>query len=340
MYLIRILLNQLNKIEQLCFMSNLHFLVVLFLAVSVQAQEPVKRIAFGSCGHQLGEQFIWNNVVDADPDLWIWLGDNIYGDTEDMDILRAKYLKLGDNQNYQLLKQHCPIIATWDDHDYGVNDGGKEYPKRKESQQVFLEFFEEPANSPRWNQEGIYTSYLYGEGENTVKVILLDVRYHRDARGTDGDVLGEEQWKWLEQEFSNSTAKVVLIGTGYQFISEQHPFESWAHFPTERERMLNLIKETGVKGAIFLSGDRHFAELSKLEAEELPYPIYDFTSSGLTHANFVMFERNKHRVARCVKRNFGTIEFDWNENTVTLNAHKLSGKIVFSQKVGFSDLGW
>lgn len=322
-------------------MSKLHFLlIVLLLPATAFSQEPINRIAFGSCGHQLGEQFIWNNVVDADPDMWIWLGDNIYGDTEDMNILRAKYLKLGDNQNYQLLKEHCPIIATWDDHDYGVNDGGKEYPMRKESQQVFLEFFEEPANSPRWKQEGIYTSYVYGEGENTVKVILLDARYHRDKRHTDGDVLGQAQWKWLEDELKKSTSKVVLIGTGYQFVSDQHPFETWGHFPSERERMLNLIKSTGVKGVIFLSGDRHFAELSKLDRADLHYPIYDFTSSGLTHANNIMIEKNPHKVARYLRRNFGIIEFDWMNDCVVLQARKLSGKVAFQQKIQLAEIGW
>lgn len=333
-------MSQLNKLVQLCFMSKLHFLLTSLIPLLSAAQDSVDRIAFGSCGHQLGEQFIWNNVVDAEPDLWIWLGDNIYGDTEDMAVLRKKYQQLGDNQNYQYLKENVPVIATWDDHDYGVNDGGKEYPMRKESQQVFLEFFEEPANSPRWNQEGIFTSYNYGSGDGSVKVILLDCRYHRDKRETDGDVLGEEQWKWLETEFRNSSAKVVLVGTGYQFISDQHPFETWGHFPSERQRMLKLIKETGVKGVIFLSGDRHFAELSKLEKEELPYPIYDFTSSGLTHANNIMIERNPHKVVRYLRRNFGVIEFDWKNQKVKLQARKLSGKIVFEEVVGFDELGW
>lgn len=322
-------------------MSKLHFLLVLIIAqFSAFAQEPISRIAFGSCGHQLGEQFIWNNVVDTKPDLWIWLGDNIYGDTEDMDVLRRKYQQLGDNQNYQYLKENVPVIATWDDHDFGVNDGGKEYPMRKESQQVFLEFFEEPSSNARWQREGIYTSYDYGSGENMLKVILLDGRYHRDKRGTDGDVLGEEQWKWLETEFKNSTAKVVLIGTGYQFVSDKHPFETWGHFPSERERMLKLIQETGVKGVIFLSGDRHFAELSKLERDDLAYPIYDFTSSGLTHANNIMIEKNPHKVARYLRRNFGTIEFDWKNSSVKLKAHKLSGKLAFEEVIPFNRLGW
>lgn len=322
-------------------MKQVGLLFLLLCALGVNAQKPIERIAFGSCGHQKGEQFIWNSVVAMNPELWIWLGDNIYGDTEDMDVLRRKYQQLGDNYNYQLLKEKCPVIATWDDHDYGVNDGGKEYPKRKGSQQAFLEFFEEPVNSPRWSQEGVYTSYTYGPVDSSVKVILLDCRYHRDEPDTDGDVLGESQWTWLENEFKKSKAKVVLVGSSFQFVSEQHPFESWGHFPTARERMLQLIKSTGVKGVVFLSGDRHFSELSKLEREDLPYPVYDFMSSGLTHS-IIAFEKNKHRVKgkRRFSRNFGMILLDWENQTVTLQHRKLNQKIGFEHAIPFSELGW
>jgi len=323
-------------------MKKILIAVTLFLNFNgLLAQQPIERIAFGSCGHQIGEQFIWNSVIAMNPELWIWLGDNIYGDTEDMDVLRRKYQQLGDNYNYQLLKEKCPVIATWDDHDYGVNDGGKEYPMKAKSQKVFLEFFEEPTNSLRWKQEGVYTSYDYGAGDRQVKVVLLDTRYHRDEPDTDGDVLGEAQWTWLENEFRSSEAKVVIVGSSVQFVSEQHAFETWGHFPSARERMLKLIKETGVKGVVFISGDRHFAEISKLEREDLPYPIYDYLSSGLTHSVMV-FDRNKHRMKgkRRFSRNFGLILFDWENQKVTLQNRRLNQKVSFEHTIPFSELGW
>jgi alkaline phosphatase D len=317
-------------------------LFVLWFSIQLLAQKPIERIAFGSCGHQMGEQFIWNSVIAMNPELWIWLGDNIYADTEDMNVMRRKYQQLGDNYNYQLLKSTCPIIATWDDHDFGVDDGGKNYAKRAESQQVFLEFFGEPAGGARWKQEGVYSSQVYGPKDRQVKVILLDQRYHRDDPDTDGDVLGEVQWKWLETEFRNSEAKVVLVGASYQFVSDQHPFENWGHFPSARERMLKLIKDTGVKGVIFISGDRHFAEISKLQREDLPYPIHDYMSSGLTHANVFMIEKNPHRMRgkSCYQRNFGMILFDWEKNSVTLQNRKLNQKVSFELTIPFTELGW
>jgi len=319
----------------------LSFLFVSHFLISGYAQQPIERIAFGSCGHQIGEQFFWNSVIAQNPELWIWLGDNIYADTKDMGVMRSKYQKLNDNYNYQLLKKKCPIIATWDDHDYGVNDGGKEYSAKAESQKVFLEFFEEPKNSNRWKQLGIYTSYLYGSTEKQVKIVLLDARYHRDKPNTDGDVLGKEQWRWLETEFKNSEAKLVVVGSSFQFVSDKHPFETWGHFPSARQRMLQLIKSTGVKGVIFISGDRHFAEISKLEQENLPYPIYDFMASGLTHSIAVV-EKNPYRVKgkRAFRRNFGMIQLNWENESVTLESRKINGKLKFEHTILFTELGW
>jgi alkaline phosphatase D len=123
---------------------------------------PLTTIAFGSCNREDKEQPLWRVIVGNRPQLWIWLGDNVYGDTEDMDTLQAKYYRQRSNPGYQLLAVSAPIIGIWDDHDYGVNDGGKEYPKKKQSQQLMLDFLGEPKNSPRRKQAGAYASYTYG----------------------------------------------------------------------------------------------------------------------------------------------------------------------------------
>jgi alkaline phosphatase D len=106
--------------------------------------------------------------------------------------------------------------------------------------------------------------------------------------------------------------------------------------------MLKLIKDTGVKGVIFISGDRHFAEISKLQREDLPYPIHDYMSSGLTHANVFMIEKNPHRMRgkSCYQRNFGMILFDWEKNAVTLQNRKLNQKVSFELTIPFTELGW
>lgn len=280
----------------------------------------VTRIAFGSCSKESTYQPILYKIADKQPDMFIYLGDNIYGDTEDMEVLRGKYALLSCSKEFQYLTASQPVFATWDDHDYGVNDGGSEYPKKVESKQIFLEFWKEPVTSSRWIHEGIYTSYLFGDTAKRVQLILLDNRTFRSPikNGVGGFVanydanatmLGAEQWQWLEQELLKP-AKIRIIGSSTQFCTEHNFWEAWANYPLEQEKMFELIRTTQANGVVFISGDVHYAELSKHDEPNL-YPIYDVTSSGLTQLELSP-AANQYRVGSAfAQRNFGMIEINW-----------------------------
>lgn len=290
-------------------------------------QQPVSVIAFGSCSDQKRPQPLWDDILAQKPNVWIWLGDNIYGDSENLDTLRNKYARQKSNPVYTQLRQSTSVIGVWDDHDYGVNDGGKEYPRRRESQQLMLDFFDVPANSPRRTQEGAYSVHTYGPKGQRVKVILLDGRYFRDPLRKEGrnnvpdptgDILGETQWKWLETQLTNSDAEVHIIGCGIQFIADEHPYEKWANFPTARQRLFDLLGKTKPKGAILISGDRHIAEVAKVSIPGLGYDLYDITSSGLTHVSKPHVEPNRHRVGEMVaKLNYGHITVNWGQKPLS-----------------------
>ena len=157
-------------------------LTVLFLTSALRAgdreETVLSRIAFGSCAKQDQPQPIWDAIVESDPDVFLFIGDNIYGDSEEMDVLRGKWQQLGRVAGYQRLKATCPILATWDDHDYGKNDAGSEYAMKVESQKLFLDFFDEPADSPRRQRPGVYHSYRFGPDGRRVQVILLRSEEH------------------------------------------------------------------------------------------------------------------------------------------------------------------
>jgi alkaline phosphatase D len=328
--------------------------LVALTALSAQpAADALQRIAFGSCAKESRPQPIWDAILALRPQLYLGLGDNIYGDTEDMDLLRAKWQKLAEIPGFKRLRQQCRVLMTWDDHDYGVNDGGAEYPKRRESQQVFLDFLGEPSDSPRRQQEGIYTSALFGPPHQRVQVILLDTRYHRsplkskaERKPNEGPyepnpdpnatVLGEAQWQWLEAQLK-VPARLRLIGTSIQFVAEDHGWEKWANFPYERQRFIDLLKRTRAEGVVFLSGDRHLAEISMMDAG-LTYPLYDVTASGLTEAArvFRRLEVNRHRVATMNWGNhFGFITIDWHRDPplVSLQIRDEDGDIRLQQKL-------
>lgn len=319
-------------------MKNCFFLLLLLWAcdspqkMSKTTVSPKKNngtfstIAFGSCNDQNRDQKMWAEVIATQPDLWIWLGDNIYGDTENMKVMAAKYEKQKSQPDYQRLLKLCPVIGIWDDHDYGVNDGGKEYPKREESKKLMLDFLDAPADAEaRRPGRAAYSSHTYGQGDQKVKVILLDARYFRDALEKNttsrqvykpnmtGDVLGEAQWQWLETELSDSDAKVHIIGCGIQIIPEEHNWEKWANFPQARERFFKLLAKLQPAQPLLISGDRHIAELSKWQISETDYLVYELTASGITHSwSRKHPERNKYRVGDLIiERNFGLIKLDW-----------------------------
>jgi alkaline phosphatase D len=324
-------------------------------ASAAPGERPLRRIAFGSCARQTEPQPIWDRIVGTRPELFLFIGDNIYADTEDMAVMRAKYQQLGALPGYRRLLRTCPVLATWDDHDYGVNDAGAEYPKRVESQQVFLEFFKEPADSPRRKRPGVYDARVFGPPGKRVQVILLDTRYFRSrlkrqdgssspyVANTDPEatMLGDAQWRWLEAQL-RAPAEVRIIASSIQVVPEDHGSEKWMNLPRERERLFRLIKETGAGGVLFISGDRHLAELSMMDGG-VGYPLYDLTSSGLNAGSksWRRYEVNRHRVGTMNwGDNFGMIEIDWEREDpqIRLQVRDVDGDIAIQRKIHLSTL--
>jgi len=307
-------------------------------------------IAFGSCNDEELQQPMWKYINENQPALWIWLGDIIYGDTDDKAELKRQYELLNGIEGYQQLKTICPIIGTWDDHDYGLNNGGKEWHAKEESQEIFLDFMGAKSTDPRREKEGVYSSYSMKEGGKEIKVILLDCRYFRDSSVTGankryiknetGTILGETQWQWLENELTNSSAQVHIIGSGIQVIPEEHRFEKWANFPNERQRLFNLLSKTKPANPIIISGDRHIAEISKIELDGLSQPLYEVTSSGMTHSFeriTQIGEKNQHRVNNHLsgQKNFGLFFIDWKDESVEIRAEVrgLRNEVIFKEKL-------
>ncbi|XP_058743211.1 uncharacterized protein LOC131616014 isoform X3 [Vicia villosa] len=261
--------------------------------------------------------------------------------------MEAKYQKAKSNPGYARVKERAEVIGTWDDHDYGLNDAGKEFHKKKTNQKLFLDFFDEPQDSPRRKQAGVYASYTYGPMGKDVKVVLLDTRYHRDPVGSDGTILGDSQWSWLERELKGPPTAITIIGSSIQVISNLSAtlqplvaMESWGRFPKERDRLFKLIADSKRGGVLFISGDVHFGEITRYDCAS-DYPLFDLTSSGLTQSVEEVVPRFLRPVVRffawltpstmrvkgpnckyksCVygQPNFGTIEINWDSHPVNV----------------------
>lgn len=317
-------------------MKYLSLLIILgFSTAHAQKSLPlVSKIAFGSCAEESRPQPVLNLVVKHRPDLFVYLGDNIYADTYDTAILKSKYDSLAAKKEFRNLKTNTRILATWDDHDYGANDIGKYYAYKTQSKKLFLDFFQEPVNSERRKHEGIYTSYMFEGIGRKLQIILLDGRSFRNDlrpyRGelskdpqffytldyypyevSDSTLLGEEQWKWLEGELKKP-ADLRIIGSGSQFGISFNGYEAWANFPHEQKRFLDLVKKTKASGVMFITGDVHYGEVSKLVEKDM-YPIYDVTASGIT-STWHFATPNQNRIEGPVMDNhFGLITIDWKQ---------------------------
>ena len=270
-------------------------------------------IAFGSCNHQWEEQPIWNEVSKSKPDLWIWLGDIIYSDTEDMKKMKADYDMQASQIDYANFANNTDIYGIWDDHDYGINNGGKEFPKKDSSKMLLFDFLNLDITDSLHAHEGAYQSHIIKRGELDVKILLLDVRYFRDTPSVrNSSILGAKQWRWLINEFQQNNADIHIIGSGTQVLPEEHRFEKWANFGSDRTRLLQILDLMKVNNPILLSGDRHIAEMSLVALPQSGDPLLEITSSGLTHSyDSFTSEINKHRVDEVYpEKNFGILKIE------------------------------
>ena len=251
------------------------------------------RIAFGSCSFQSVPQPIFRAVVASEPDLYLSLGDAIYGDYDiktksayevTPESLRREWRLLADNPDWQYLVEHVPVMATWDNHDYGHHSAGAEFPLREESEAIFLDFFAEPADSPRRARPGIYDAKIFGPEGRRVQVILLDTRSFKSppvlaarpagAGGSLGKyapndnsgatLLGAAQWAWLERQLEMPAELRLIVSSG-QIIADQKGMDEWGNYPLERRRLFDLIESAGAQGVILLSGNVHFSEISHID---------------------------------------------------------------------------
>jgi uncharacterized protein (DUF1499 family) len=284
------------------------------------SDDSIFTVAFGSCNRADRPQGYWEVIGSQNPDVWLWLGDNVYADTDDMGDMAAAYAKQKETPEYAAFAATLPIYGIWDDHDYGINDGGKEWPHKAAARDLMLEFLDVPADADVRKREGGYQSYLIGNDSTSIKVILLDTRYFRDelvpptkegdryGANAEGDILGEAQWVWLEEQLATSTADAHIIGSSIQVLPEEHGYEKWANFPTARERLLQLLARTQPNLPILLSGDRHLAEISKVTVDD--YPVFEITASGLTHSYEAADEPNSHRISPLIgQKNYGLLHF-------------------------------
>jgi alkaline phosphatase D len=317
----------------------------------------LSRIALGSCADQRQPQPFWEAILTENPELMILMGDNVYGDvsSEAMTELRDAYAALMAQPGFRRFRAEVPILAIWDDHDYGGNDAGADFPYRQQSAALFREFWRVPAGSRRAEGEGLYEARTFGPPGRRLQVMLLDMRWFRsplrptDDWGAPGKerylpdpdpaktMLGEAQWGWLAERL-REPADLRLIVSSIQVLAEGHGWERWGNLPAERERLIRLIAETGAEHVVFLSGDRHLGAIY-VRTAGVPYPLYEITASSLNRPFRDAREHDPLQLGDIyVGANFGMLRIDWTAGRVALELHATEGGLVRSAEVDLSRL--
>lgn len=317
------------------------------------------RIGFGSCLDQRRPMPIWKTILADRPDLFLMLGDNVYGDFWDAEakLLRDAYARLAANAGFGAARAALPFLATWDDHDYGSNDGGAGFPHRKTSEAIFRGFWGKSA--PAEFSDGVHYARTYGPPGRRVQIIMLDTRsfrsdlvamsaVERTAAGGMGKykpdptpektMLGAAQWAWLEAKL-REPAEVRLLVSSVQVLARGHGWERWGHLPAEKAKLLRLIEKTGAKGVLLLSGDRHRAAIYR-HAEGMRYPVFEVTSSSLNRSFAGQDPADAGRIGEMFgKDNSGLVEIDWPGQRLTISIRGLDGRAAMSRSLELRELG-
>ncbi|MEL7490424.1 MAG: alkaline phosphatase D family protein [Pseudomonadota bacterium] len=324
------------------------------------------RIVFASCAQQNEDQAIWDRIAAENPELVLYIGDNVYGDVRSNDPalpeLKAAYMRLAQSKPFAAVREASPVLTVWDDHDYGLNDQGASYPYKEQSEALFHYVWATSENDARRARPGVYGAWMLGEEVGRkIQLIMLDTRYFRselketDERGAKGKerylpdpdpaktMLGEAQWAWLAEELKKP-ADLRLLVSSVQVIADGHGWEAWKMLPTERERLYRTIDEAGAEKIIMLSGDRHAAAFYQRD-DVIDYPLFEATSSSLNlpaarwreESGETYVEPGLHRLGGMIfEANYGVIDIDWAASAVTVSIKSDGGAPIATKTI---DLG-
>ena len=229
------------------------------------------RFGFGSCALNDDEP-VFGAIAAWDPDVFLFVGDNHYGNTADRDAQRQYYRHAYNLALRRDVLHLASILSVWDDHDYAGNDEDGNAPGKEDALRVFQEYTANPSYGTA-EIPGIFSTHRYGP----IEFFLLDDRYYR---GLDDSVLGDAQEAWLYSALSASTATFKFLVSGSQFTT-QGTGDSWAEWPTAQARLMSAIAT--IPGVVFLSGDIHHSELRLVPG--VGYDVPELTSSPLARGS-------------------------------------------------------
>jgi alkaline phosphatase D len=276
----------------------------------------IKTVAFGSSANQDLPQPIWNVIAENNPDLFLFMGDNVHLTKQEQKSVTAQYRKLDSIPEYRAFREKVPFLATWDNEDYS-------------DQKEFLKYWTYVGNSIAFGQKGIYHAKIIGPKKKQVQIIVLDTRSFRtkadDAKAT---MLGEMQWSWLEDQLKHP-AQVRMVVSSIPLIATEHGTDKWGLYPKERQRFFDLLKKTGVHNIIVFSGDRHQSSIAKTSVKDWGM-LFDITASPINEPASAAEEDASFEGKAYAGESFGFAQIDWHDKKMSLQIRDAANKVLNS----------
>jgi alkaline phosphatase D len=318
---------------------------------------PAIKFAFGSCNFVNDAPYdranpygsnhhIFETISKQKPDFMVWGGDNTYLREPDYDSrsgILYRYTHTRSLPNLQPLLGSTHHYATWDDHDFGPNDGDRSYVMKDMTTEIFKMFWGNPNYGQPTGGKGICGKFQWGD----IEFYLLDDRYFKspnDRDNTERKLLGDEQIEWLADALAESRAAFKFVVCGVQVINSVAIYENYATYPEEKLKLIQRIRESNARGVIFLTGDRHHTVLSALQENNKVYPLYDLTCSSLTAGVYTpnADEKNMNEVAGTLvaENNFSILEVNGTAKErvlkITIVNHK--GEVKWVKEIAAKEL--
>ncbi len=323
-----------------------------------RTEPPELAVAFGSCAY-LNDRFsrpgppwggdygIFDAIAAQSPELMLWLGDNVYfrePEWTSLEGMSARYRAVRAMPELRRLARGTSHLAIWDDHDFGPNDSDGSFTMKGAALAAFRRYWANPSYGMP-GVPGVFGMATLGDAD----FFLLDNRFHRYPNRypqvPEKAMFGPAQLEWLKQALVGSRATFKVIAAGGQFWNRRNRYESFGNFPAEQRALAEWLAERKIEGVLFLSGDRHFSELLRIERPGT-YPLYEFTSSPLTAGPFRDLpadeRENPEAVAGTIvtERSFGMLRFSGprKDRAVTLEAYAADGRLLWQRRIGAGEL--
>jgi len=321
-------------------------------SAALDYDKTLQRIGFGSCLKEKDDMSIWQTIGADNSDLFVLLGDNVYGDLysndprfndPEMPAMQTSYATLKSNEFFSDFRAKTPMMFTWDDHDFGVNDGGADYAFKEKAEELFLDAWDIAPDDIRRKRDGIYVSEMVGSAGQQVQIILLDTRFFRgelaktDERNaplkerylqnfdSSSTMLGTAQWDWLDAQLKKPADLRILVSS-IQVIADGHGWEAWRTLPKERQKLYQMLKDNNANNTIIISGDRHSGAFYE-RSDATGFRLLEMTTSSLNAPASIWRERaGDTRIEPGPYRdgnpqyevNYGMLDIDWAQRKAAL----------------------